>query len=256
MNEVRSAVLRSTRDFSCSRWLRFELTDGQPLAFRGGQYVIVDTGLVLPDGRPRRRAYSMLSPDSEPHSFELGVFRLAGGAGSELLNQLAEGSELRFTGPWGKLHVPEDLATRPGPIWMIATDSGASAAIGMLRSQALQPYLSRVQLWHFRTHPDAYLSDAFMSETLGCLADLRSEPLASVQAPLRTMELERWIEERLSRAGELPAQVYVTGDGILARQSKQQLLAAGLPELHMQSESFFNHEKTVKLAPALAPEPI
>jgi ferredoxin-NADP reductase len=60
------------------------------------------------------------------------------------------------------------------------------------------------------------------------------------------MELERWLEERLAIAGELPAQVYLTGDGILARQSTAQLMAAGMPEAHIQSESFFNHEKKAK----------
>jgi len=246
MSDVRRAVLREARGFGGSRWLRMELSDERPLTFRGGQYIIIDTGLKLDDGRARKRAYSMLSPDSESQGFELGVFCLPGGEGSELLNGIEVGRELRFTGPWGKLQVPEDLASREGSVWIIATDSGASAAIGLMRSAALQPHLSRVQLWHFRTHPDAFLSDQFLREKLGNLTDLRSEPLASVQAPLRAMELERWLEERLEK--ELPAQVYLTGDGILARQSTAQLIAAGVPEAHIQSESFFNHEKKAKPA--------
>jgi ferredoxin-NADP reductase len=246
MSDVRTAVLRSAQDFGSGRWLRFELSDDRPLGFRGGQYIIVDTGLKLEDGRVRRRAYSILSPDAESGQFELGVFKLPGGEGSGLLNQLSAGSELRFTGPWGKLQVPDDLASRPGPVWIIATDSGASAAIGMMRSEALAPHLSRVQLWHFRTHPDAFLSDEFLRDKLGNVTDLRSEPLASVQAPLRAMELERWLQEQLAIAGELPAQVYLTGDGSLARQSIAQLIAAGMPEQHIQSESFFNHEKKAK----------
>lgn len=248
MSDVRTAVLRDAQTFSSSRWLRMELSDERPLTFRGGQYIIVDTGLKLEDGRARKRAYSMLSPDTESQAFELGVYRLPGGEGSELLNALEIGRELRFTGPWGKLQVPEDLGARSGPVWIVATDSGASAAIGLMRAAALQPHLSRVQLWHFRTHPDAFLSDAFLREKLGNLTDLRSEPLASVQAPLRGMELERWLGERLAKSGELPAQVYFTGDGILARQATAQLIAAGMPEAHIQSESFFNHEKKAKPA--------
>jgi ferredoxin-NADP reductase len=252
MSDVRSAVVRSTQEFDGSRWLRLELSDGRPLEFRGGQYVIVDTGLKLEDGRARKRAYSMLSPDSESAQFELGVFRLPGGEGSNLINQLAIGHALRFTGPWGKLHVPRDLASREGPIWVVSTDSGASAAIGLVRSAQLQRYLSRVQLWHFRTHPDAFLSDAFLREKLGPAADLSSEPLASVQAPLRAMELERWLQERLDKSGALPAQVYLTGDGILARQSIAQLMAAGMAEENIQSESFFNHEKKAKAVQSVA----
>ena len=247
MSDVRTAVLRAARDFSCSRWLRFELSDERPLSFRGGQYVIVDTGLTLPDGRIRKRAYSMLSPDTDSQHFELGVFKLAGGEGSELLNQLSEGSELRFTAPWGKLHVPDDLSARTGPVWLIATDSGMSAALGMLRGAALAPHLSRLQLWHFRTHADAYLSEAFLHDQLGPLADLCAEPLASVHAPLRSLELQHWLEARLNKAAELPAQVYLIGDGMLAREATAQLIAAGVPEAQIQSESFFNHEKKTKL---------
>jgi|GEM_PF-718488 len=248
MSDVRTAVLRSARDFASSRWLQVELSDDRPLSFHGGQYIIFDTGLKLADGRPRRRAYSMISPDCETQQFELGVFKLPGGEGSGLLNELTAGSELRFTGPWGKLHVPDELTSRPGPVWIIATDSGASAAIGIARSESLAPHLARVQLWHFRTHPDAFLSDDLLREKLRDVTDLRSEPLASVQAPLRAMELERWLQEQLALAGELPAQVYLTGDGGLARQALAQLIAAGMTEHQIQTESFFNHEKQAKTA--------
>jgi ferredoxin-NADP reductase len=246
MSDVRTAVLRSARDFASSRWLQIELSDERPLIFQGGQYIIFDTGLKLADGRPRRRAYSMISADRETRQFELGVFKLPGGEGSGLLNELAAGSELRFTGPWGKLHVPDGLASRPGPVWIIATDSGASGAMGLARSESLAPHLARVQLWHFRTHPDAFLSDDLLREKLKDATDLRSEPLASVQAPLRAMEMERWLQEQLALAGELPAQVYLTGDGLLARQTLAQLVAAGMSENQIQTESFFNHEKKSK----------
>jgi ferredoxin-NADP reductase len=245
MSDVRTAVLRDAQAYPCSRWLQFELADGRPLAFRGGQYVIVDTGLKLPDGRARKRAYSILSADNDQQRFELGVFRLPGGEGAEYLNTLPLGSELRFTGPWGKLHVPEDLAERPGPIWVIATDSGASAARGLMSSTAIAPYRSRVKCWHFRTHIDAFLSDAYFHEHC---ADLHTEPLASVQAPLRATELEHWLGQRLAQ--ERPAQVYFIGDGAMARQATSQLMAAGIPEEHIQTESFFNHEKKAKAEPA------
>lgn len=255
MSDVRRAVLRDARAFGCSRWLRFELSDDRPLPFRGGQYVIIDTGLKLDDGRARKRAYSMLSPDSDSQHFELGVYRLAGGEGAEYLNTLELGTELRFTGPWGKLHVPEDLAQREGPIWMVATDSGPSAALGLLRSTAMAPLLSRVQCWHLRTHPDAFLSDTFLTEACGQLhgaetSALRCQPLASVQAPMRVAELEHWLKRRLEESR--PAQVYVTGDGVLIRKATEQLMAAGIPEEHIQTESFFNQERKLKPAPQTA----
>lgn len=248
MSDVRTAVLRDSHCFGCSRWLRFQLSDDRPLTFRGGQYVIVDTGLKLPDGRARKRAYSILSADDDPQHFELGVFRLPGGEGAAFLQQLQLGAELRFTGPWGKLHVPQELAERPGPIWMIATDSGASAALGLARSQALAPLLHRVKCWHFRTHPDAFLSDAFVQQLRGPESPVQCQPLASVQAPLRAAEVEHWVARQLAQ--DWPAHVYFIGDGALARQTAAQLIAAGLPEHHIQTESFFNHERKAKSEPA------
>ena len=56
-----------------------ELEMSEPLAFIGGQYVIVDSGRVLPTGKAVKRAYSLVSSDAEQRRFQLAVKRLATG---------------------------------------------------------------------------------------------------------------------------------------------------------------------------------
>lgn len=252
MSDVREARLRRAAAFASSRWLQLEPSDGRPLPHRGGQYVIIDSGLKLPDGRARKRAYSMLSSDADAHSFELGVYRLAGGEAAEYLWSLPLGATIRFSGPWGKLHVPEALAEHPGPVWIIATDSGASAALGLARSRAFAPLTERAALWHFRTERDAFLDDAFVRERVPHGMRFESAPIAAVHAPLRAAELTHFLAQRL-HAEPLPAQVYLCGDGALARLATQQLVAAGMDEAAIQTESFFNHAE--KKAARIQPSP-
>jgi hypothetical protein len=105
--------------------------DGQTVGFspRGGQYVILDTGIEGTDGKPLKRAYSLLSPcftkermasidpTANPSSeafFSLAVFRLgessattsgtlSRGLGSLTLSQADKGRVFKLTGPWGRL---------------------------------------------------------------------------------------------------------------------------------------------------------
>ena len=73
------------------------------LQFAHGQYVIVDTGLPNGDGRTIKRAYSLLSADPVAGTFELAVRTVPGGPGSPFMVALRVGTELGFSGPWGKV---------------------------------------------------------------------------------------------------------------------------------------------------------
>src|SRR4051794_14433839 len=106
------------------RLLELEMLE-QPLAFAGGQYVIVDSGLVLPNGKAAKRAYSILSADHERTRFQIAVKRIAGGLGSGFLHEAALGSTIRFSGPWGKLAPAAGVA---GASLVLATDTGVTAA--------------------------------------------------------------------------------------------------------------------------------
>src|SRR5689334_18681111 len=131
-----------------ARRLLFEMSDPADLGFIGGQYIIIDSGLTLPSGKAAKRAYSIASPDSEQTRFELVARRIDGGICSNYLHELEVGATLKFSGPWGKflpvsLDVDAQLAgagapAAPGSTWIIATDTGITAALGLLAGAAFR----------------------------------------------------------------------------------------------------------------------
>src|SRR5688500_4957810 len=95
-----------------SRLLDLQIGSAEPLRFLGGQYIIVDSGQVLPNGKAAKRAYSLLSADGERRQVQLAVKRIPGGLCSGFLHQVTVGAELKFSGPWGRLYPPEGASGR------------------------------------------------------------------------------------------------------------------------------------------------
>ncbi len=102
-------------------------TDDAPWANVGGKYVILDTGRVLADGKAVKRAYSLTPSGGGELVARLIVKRLDGGPGSGALHGAPIGTELSFSGPWGKL-VPES-GIEPSTLF-VATDTGLTSALG------------------------------------------------------------------------------------------------------------------------------
>jgi ferredoxin-NADP reductase len=245
LSDIRVAKLVDRAPFACSRWLRFELTDDRPLVFSGGQYVIVETGLTLANGKPRRRAYSLLSDDGVHTHFELAVFQLPGGAGSQLMGQLELGGELRFSAPWGKLRAPTDDAC--GPVWVIATDSGISAALGLIQARDFARRLARASIHVWTTSPHAFLDPTFIRARATTRAQLEFGTLSAIGSEQRQCEARERTRQLLADAS--PDHVYLLGDGEVARDLSALLIEHGVDPARIQVESFFNHIER-KPAPA------
>jgi CDP-4-dehydro-6-deoxyglucose reductase, E3 len=123
------------------RHLVFERTDGKAFDFVPGQWI----NLLLPlSSGEIKRAYSIASPPNRTPSFDLAVTHVTGGAGSEYLHSIAEGTILRAIGPHGFFTRAADdsapsllIATGTGiaPIRSMviaAADSGATAPLWVL----------------------------------------------------------------------------------------------------------------------------
>src|SRR5688500_14423818 len=113
-----------------TRVLEIERVDGAPFVSIGGKYIIVNTGVVSPEGKPAKRAYSLL-PTHHHGSLTSARCRLAVkrfGPGSCALHTAPLGTELSFSGPWGKL-VPE--GGLDAPTLFVATDTGITSALGV-----------------------------------------------------------------------------------------------------------------------------
>ncbi len=236
MATVRTARLIEREAISDGALLRFVMLDG-PLGFRGGQYVIVDTGLLLADGKKRKRAYSLSSSDEAQESFELGVYPVAGGLGAAHMLSLSVGDELAFSGPWGKLVPP--AADAQGKAWVIATDTGITAAVGLVRGSGFAPALDRTTLVWWSAGPDYFLSRAAVAARLPPSLSLRDARLPLPASPERPLAVRTHLD-RLLQEGE-PSIVYVTGDGHVPLQVRAWLDGQGMAAVPVQTENFFHH---------------
>ena len=225
-----------------ARRLEFEMTEPSLLGFVGGQYIIIDTGLTLPSGKAAKRAYSIPSPDTDQTRFELVARRIDGGVCSGYLHELELGSTLKFSGPWGKF-LPEP-ATGKGATWIVATDTGITAALGLLHAAAFQERLAETILLWLAPSAEDFVTEAFVRERVdkgvgpSALGELRMGALPPVHHPERLpVGLAHF--QALFRAAA-PVRVYLAGDGALLYPFANALALAGLAESQVAIESFFN----------------
>jgi ferredoxin-NADP reductase len=238
MATAKIAIVRGTESLGPDTRL-LDLAPAEPLDFVGGQYVIVDSGLVLENGKAVKRAYSMLSADTDRTRFQLAVKRIPGGPGSGFLHALTAGAELRFSGPWGKLF--PHLGAR-GRTLVLATDTGISAALGLLQSARFAPLLGGAVLLWLRTAADYFLPEAWVRARVpaGC-GETRVEPLPPIGHPERIPHARALFRSVLG-AGRLE-QGFISGDGAVNYALLDDLIAAGVPATRDNVESFFNMPK-------------
>ena len=111
------------------RRLLLRVDEPADFSFVPGQYVDV----WIP-GSDARRSFSMANMPGDGR-IELIVKRYPGGRFSSLLDgALSIGDELRFTGPYGALH----LRAGDGPVLMVAGGSGMAPVLSLLRQLAAQ----------------------------------------------------------------------------------------------------------------------
>ncbi len=221
-----------------TRHLTLEMLDG-PLGFVGGQYVIVDSGIVLPSGKLVKRAYSILSADDDQQRFELAVMNLPPGPGSGFVHGLAPGAELRFSGPWGKMRPADDLS---GPSLVLATDTGVTAAIGLVRGAPFAALRAPCTFVWLRTRPDYFLPQGFVVSRLPPdLGSIRIGTLPPVGHPERVASCRQLLNEVHGRAPL--RQAFIAGDGAVNYPLIDDLCALGVPATRDSVESFFNMPK-------------
>ncbi|MET0596092.1 MAG: FAD-dependent oxidoreductase [Polyangiaceae bacterium] len=224
-----------------ARRLEFEMIS-PPMNYVGGQFVIIDTGMALASGRLAKRAYTISSADGDPSRFELVACRIDQGVCSGYLHQIEIGTELSFTGPWGKFTPAH--ARDEGPTWVVATDTGITAALGLLRSEAFRERLPRTTFLFLSPPADDFVSEAFIRDRLteviagGARCELHVGALPPVHhvervaAGLAHFQAMPWSDP--------PSSVFLTGDGALLYPFAAAISRAGLATTRVTIESFFN----------------
>lgn len=242
-----------------TRHLTLEMNDPAELGFAGGQYVIIDTGIVLPSGKVAKRAYSILSADAEQSRFELAALRLPDGPGSGFLHAQVPGAQIRFSGPWGKLHLtgsgaPIEEALAPPRTLALATDTGVTAILGLVRAGWFAPLVPGCTFVWLRTAAEYFLPASFVAARLP--AGLRAVEITELPPaghPARIPACQQRLQDATA-AGNL-WRAFVAGDGVVNYALLDDLIVAGVPATRDSVESFFNMPKKTDAPPAVVRQP-
>jgi len=238
-----------------------ELETAEPLGFIGGQYIIVDSGLVLPSGKAAKRAYSILTSDADQRRFRLAVKQIPNGLVSGFMHQLAPGASLAFSGPWGKLGPVADAATTDaantegaagtaiaahdaGTTLVLATDTGISAALGLVQAARMRALLPATVLIWLQVDGERFLPEAVVRAHIpaGCGA-IRFAALPPIGHPERVPYVRALVAEEMARTPGGVARGFISGDGAVNYAVLDDLVAAGIPATRDSVESFFNMPK-------------
>jgi ferredoxin-NADP reductase len=206
-----------------------------PLGFVGGQYLFVNPGVLLPNVKPAKRAYSIVSADERQDRVTFVVKRLETGPASTFLHTAPIGASFEFSGPWGK-YLPDDA--RPRRTLVVATDTGITAALGLVRGKAFAPQRPHAELLWLVESNAYFLPEAFVREA--STIRLRMEPVPPVGHPERVATADGWLRTVLDGA-PLPESVFLSGDGALLHPLRDRLAQAGVPQGAIRLESFFNN---------------
>lgn len=219
--------------------LLLDLCATEPVGFIGGQYLILDSRIVLPTGKAVKRAYSFLTGDAEQRRFQLAVKRIPDGLGSAFVHGLDAGTDISFSGPWGKF-VPREGVS--GSTLILATDTGITAALGFLRATRFASLLPQARLMWLRDSAEYFLPDEFVKNRVpAACGEVRIEAIPAVGHPERVSHARAMLCEVLSH-GDL-AQAFIAGDGVVNLALLDNLVAAGVAMSKEQVESFFNMPK-------------
>ncbi|WHZ21702.1 MAG: hypothetical protein OJF47_000814 [Nitrospira sp.] len=216
-----------------------DLVAAEPLGFVGGQYIILDSGLVSPNGKAVKRAYSLMIGDAEQTRFQLAVQRIPNGPGSAFVHGLEAGANVSFSGPWGKFYLREDS---PGTTLILSTDTGITAALGLILSRRFAPLLAETIFMWLRTSSDYFLPDDFVRGLVpeDC-REIKIEAIPEIDRPERITHAQAILRQMLSHGGF--ARAFLSGDGAVNSVLLDELMSAGVPATKDHIESFFNMPK-------------
>jgi ferredoxin-NADP reductase len=240
-----------------TRVLEFAM-EGEYLNFTGGQYIIVHTGIPIGGDKTAKRAYSFLSSDLEQNRFEIAVRRIGEGPGSNFMHGLSVGEELTFSGPWGKFITDEQAAnpTQRGSVLILATDTGITAALGLVNSVKSLPHESITDVFWFMESDEYFLSEEFVrSRFLHRCRNFRVMRIPSVDVTQRHSWFEahhKSIFEGILAEGA-PQSSFLCGDGFLVARFRQALLDWGIADSTVHVETFFNHAERKATSKTVVP---
>jgi len=217
-----------------------EMADPEKLEFTGGQYIIVNSGIPLPSGKMGKRAYSIPSSDRDLKRFELVVRRIPEGVGSGYIHSLAPGNFLEFSGPWGK-YLPPQADAGLSSVLVIATDTGLSAALGLVNGSRFSRFLPQTQLLWFVDSDQYFMPMDLVVDRMPKGIQWRTVYAPPVGDGSRIAfcigQLENLMKEKTFD------RTYLSGDGKVLSALEGLLLTQGYRKDQIVTETFFNHNE-------------
>lgn len=228
----RAIVLESALVAPGVRRVTLRLADGERLGQRAGQYILLHAR--APDGATVKRAYSIASPPAVDAEFALCVRLIHDRPASAFVHALTPGTEVSFTGPWGKFVVDD----HDRDLVLVATGTAISCTGAIVEDELARPSPRRIRLlWGLRAASDVHGVARF--EALA-----RAHPRFSYRPALSRPEPE-WagmrgrVTEALKEDLQPEARYYLAGNGAMIADAEDILAAAGVPAASIRKEVFF-----------------
>lgn len=211
----------------------FEFITPPAVAFEAGQYVSMQVS-----ERGDRRSYSIASSPEVTHSFELLVDISPQGIGSQFLEKMQPGQEVKVLAPLGRFTVPQD--TNEHALIFIATGSGVAPFKSMIVDQLQLKNDQReiVLYWGLRHETQLFWQDEFL-ELAEAYPNFHFHPVISQATPQWTLCRGR-VTNCLS-VHTLPesAGYYLCGNDAMVKDVLGFLHGKGVPETHIHHEKFY-----------------
>lgn len=214
------------------RRVRLRVLDAERLGHRAGQYVLLHA--QGGDGTVVKRAYSIASSPADGPHFELCVRLIRGQPASGYVHAVTSGTEVSFTGPWGKFVVDD----AESDLVLVATGTAISCTGAIVEDELAQARSRSVRLlWGLR-HPE----DVHALARLDALA--RAHPRFSY---LCTLSQPDWawsggrgrVTDALRADVRPEALYYLAGNGAMIAEAEEFLQGQGVSAASILKEAFF-----------------
>ena len=225
----------------------FYMSVEEPLEFQGGNWIMLDPGIVLENGKTAKRAYSILSSDLNQREFTIAIKLLPQGIATNYIYSEAKvGSEFKISGPYGKEFCikPDDSVK---PLVVIATDTGITAALGIVLSNMTKEFLIKgCKLLWFREDDSYFLDTEFVKQQLppSVSTNFRVHKIASTHTPdERIIQASNILRNSLSSlvypSKLSDALFFLAGDGTVLNSFEKIFLEERVKKEQIRMDIFF-----------------
>lgn len=239
MAQHKKAIILESKSLNMeTKLLDLRLEEEEPLNFTGGQYIIVNTNILLPNGKLAKRAYSILSSDSKQEQFQIAVKKISKGPASNYFHDSIPETTIPFSGPWGQFTVAPPTSIQKAMV--VATDTGITAALGLIQSQNFKNSVKKFYLLWLIESLNYFLPLSFIEQRLGSICGgYFTKIIHGAGHPQRLNQsiklFKLFLEDRM---GEM---IFLSGDGDLLYPFKNELLVQGFNDSQIKIECFFNN---------------